>query len=174
MWNTYPNIQIFVTTKFDDVDITDPNVKISNRLSNDYIFKRLVPVHPKKPFNDKRYIVTRSATPSPATIIDTYLLLIPIDISNETKVIQTLKPALEYFDGDDFTYIKDLMRRIVLEEINERVSTVRNIDHPLVLNNDDNDSSSSSIPTSRNCSIETNIPSSHERISTWICKSIFE
>jgi hypothetical protein len=170
VWNTIPDIQIFVTSKFDEIDITNSNVKISGRLPNDYILKRLVPIHPRNPFNDKRCIVTKSAKTSPATIIDTYLILIPIAIRNSDK----LKRVFEYFGADDLMYINDLVRQIGLEENDERASLIRKINHSPVLDNDDIDSSISSLPTSRKFSIEANILSSDQRISTWISNSILE
>ncbi len=112
-----------MTSRFDKIDITNPDVKISSRLPNDYILKRLVPIHLKKPFNDKRCIVTRSAKASPATIIDTYLVLIPITIRNSEK----LKQAFEYFGADDLTYRNDLLRQIGLEENDEKAAIIRKI-----------------------------------------------
>lgn len=170
MWNTTPDIQVFVTSRFDQVDTTNPDVKISSRLPNDYILKRLVPVYPRNPFDDKnkRSIVTISASAPSATITDTYLVLIPITTGNSKK----LKRTSEYFDVDDLTYINDLMQQIRLEEDEEKAEIIRRLDPSSILHKGDIESSFDSLPRRRNCSIDPRILSSNQRICEWMNNSI--
>ena len=170
VWNRSPNLQVFVTSRFDKDDLRDPNVKLSTRLSFDYIRKRLVPIHPKQSVNEKRCIFTQSSTASPATIIDTYFTLIPVTIKKEKQ--KKLKPTSEFISNDDLMYINDVVRQIGLDEHNEKADMIQAIDRSSILNNDDVGSSASSLPITRQLPVEENILSNEQQISTWISKSM--
>ena len=154
MWKAVPNIQIFVTSKFGQIDILDPNVTLSSHFPKDYILKRLVRIHSKQPFDKKRCIMTKSAASSSPTIVDTYLILIPITVTNDGEQINRTS---EYIDPNDLIYIIDLMRPIENEEHDEKVAMVKNINSSL-LNNEDMDSSSSSPSIAREFRMVNDIP----------------
>ena len=180
IWSTSPNVQILLISKFDNVDITNPNVLISKKLSTEYILKRLLPIHPRV-LNGKRSIATRSTKSTPASITDTYLILIPVTLPNDER----LKVTLEYFDVNDMIHINEVMRIITLEENDERADIIRKINPPLLIDNEDaaaaapgasssssssSSSSISTIPTIRGYFIQSNVLSNDERIFAWLSK----
>ena len=84
--------------------------------------------------------MTKSAVSSSPTIVDTYLILIPITVTNDGGKV---KLTSEYIDRNDLIYIIDLMRQIENEEYDEKVAMVQKINYSSILNNEDMDSSTS-------------------------------
>ncbi|CAF1367819.1 unnamed protein product, partial [Rotaria magnacalcarata] len=181
VWQTKPNIEVLLITKFDGINIDDSNFECG-LLPIGYVRKRLVPIAPKKEFDGKRSITTRATIKNCRNLVaNSYLILIPVQVEKYTEWNKLLP---QFFDQNDLSYINDLLVNAVTEEIKlqgkARQEEINKLNYNFISydNRDDNDddddnigdnqTGSSSIPVSRNCK-SPNIDS-NEKVKIWVKK----
>jgi hypothetical protein len=97
---------------FDGIDVNDPNFPYGS-LPEEFVRRRLLPIHPNKQFNKKLCITGKTRTNLLPTIADTYLILIPVTWNTSFR-LEKFVPEL--FDDEDLTYIHSLISNILVEE----------------------------------------------------------
>ena len=175
IWKINPTIQVLVISRFSNVNVADPSVRLFNDLSHQYVIKRLVPVFPKPPYDGKRsiHVVAMNSGESVKTI-NTNLILIPVNVPKNWKY----RKATEYLPVTELNYVNDLIRQINIDDSLEQAKTIQSIIYqPLrsLVNqdadqHDDNDSSltSSSLPIARNEFFHGIEDGKHEFIGRWL------
>jgi hypothetical protein len=133
MWGTDPMQVLFFGT-LDKTDINDPKFQYES-LSKDYIRRRLLPIFPIEELDGRRAIITKSKTNRPATIVDSYLVLIPVIVVVDRNTYWS-EITDEFIEKDDLDYINKLLLEILLEENEEQTQNIRNL---CTSNNDDED-----------------------------------
>lgn len=78
IWKTTPLFQVLGFSKFEHINIFDPNYLYYNTYSSKYVTNKLIPVSPKPSFEKRRAIEVRAKNgTSDIKTTDTYLILIP-------------------------------------------------------------------------------------------------
>ncbi len=168
-------------TRLDNVKVDDPNIRLHYSLTNQFILKRLIPIHPKPPLNSRAPPITITKPNHSRRITNQYILLHVIPI--EENELMELLP--ECFSQEDLLYINSFLVRIGLEEVEEKGEAmekqIKKSNYPSLLNvnefeNYDNhdyssDNSSYGLPTKR--SLFGNEFNKNDQIRLWLdqCKS---
>jgi hypothetical protein len=115
-----------VMSSLDGLNFDDSDCK-SASYSTEYIRRRLLAVHPRKPYGGRRSIRSISKTNHHPTIVNAYLLLIPVTVDKRT--IKWNKLVAEFFDQDDLMYIKSILYELLVEEDQQKTGAIKNIHH---------------------------------------------
>jgi hypothetical protein len=132
-------------SRFGGIDVTDRNISFMDHLPRDYVLKRLLAVHDKKPFGGRRSIT--AATPTvPRLTTNTHVILIPTLDEDE----KPWKRSGEYFPKEELEYILKILFEIQHEETEEQMKTIQELNPPSAHYDDDdkNDTNSSSASSS--------------------------
>ncbi len=169
IWRTSPNVQVLVMASFGGTDVTDRSNSFMNHLDRDYVLKRLLAVHEKKPFGERRSITAATSNP-PLLTTNTHLILIPTLDEDD----RPYKRSHEYFPREELEYIHKILLEIQAEEREEQVKTLQEINPPSTYYDDDNDkndtnsSSTSSLPRVRTNFIEEINLNKNDRVEKWL------
>ena len=173
IWKTIPTIQVLVMSRFSGVNVADPNIRLFNHLTSEYVLKRLVPVFPKMSYGGKRSIAAITfKTGEQIKTIDTNLILIPITLPKKWRC----KGASEFFPPKELFYVNEILRQISIEDSEEQNRYINAIDYSRgappgnYTNNDDDTSSStsSSIPKPRSAFVADIYWEKHSFLHQWL------
>lgn len=159
-------------SKFDDIDISDQNISFFDDLPRQYILKRLLGVHPKQSFEQRRSVIAaRIPDGLPIRTTNTYLVLIPVTVEHMDK----WKHAKEYFPQQELIYINDILLQLAKEEADDQLRIIAATNPPLMNNvnvesqSDNTASSSSSLPKVRTNFVEfNNIWNRNDLVKQWL------
>ncbi|UJR28727.1 hypothetical protein I4U23_009956 [Adineta vaga] len=134
IWRTVPNVQILAMARFNGTDVTDRNISFMDHLPREYVLKRLLAVHEKQPFGERRSItaVTRTGSSLNKNI---YLILIPTLDEDEHPYEQ----SSEYFPQAELEYIRKILFAIQTEETEEQARIIQELNPPSAYNDNDDD-----------------------------------
>ena len=173
IWRIFPNVQVLVMSKFDEIDVTDQSIRFFDHLPRQYILKRLLGVHPKQSFEQRRSVMAARipADGRPIRTTNTYLILIPVIVQDMAK----LKHAEEYFPQQELKYIHEILLQIAKEEAEDQSRTIDATNPPLMSNvhvesqSDSMTSSSSSLPKPRTNFVEFhNTWNKNDLVKQWL------
>ena len=160
-------------SRFDGVDVTNPNVRLFEHLPMEHVLKKLIAMHPKPPYGGRRSVAaaTRSSI-NPVKTIDTNLILIPVSVEEPRR----WEVARESFPAHELEYINELIFQIAEDDRMEQSRIIRQLNPPPTINEkeaieeEDDASSSSSLPTrwSESIYIERK---QYDFINTWLNNS---
>ncbi len=95
VWNAERIIQVLVTSTFDDIDAAIQTFQC-RPLSKKYLLDRLLVMSTKAPLNGRQSTTAKPLTNRPVTIVDTYVILTPVNVDQGTAKWNKFIP--EYFD----------------------------------------------------------------------------
>ena len=174
IWKTTPTVQVLIMSRFSGVDVSDPNVRLFNHLTHEYVLNRLLAVFPKAPYGRRRSVhPLTKATNVPMETVNTNLILIPINVP------KTWKPddGREYFPVDELHYINELLHQISIEDSEKQRTFIEEINYlppcpynDNASNEDDNKSSSASsiLPKTRTELVEDIRWKTNDFVNEWV------